>query len=375
MSLTDIKIKSLRPREKRYYVPDGRGLYIAVMPTGEKYWYAREYADGKETKRSLGRYPDISLKQARELKHAQREIVPRSVTFADAAKEWIEKKHAQTVTEGTCRHTQMMLNKHAMPALGDKPLIGISPRDIYELILQKRETAPHSATHTLGAIRAVYDYAFASGLCDTNPAAQISRALPPAPKKINLSVIRTPEEASAVFAKIAAIKNERIRLYLMLLAHVFTRPSELREARWAEFDIESATWSIPAERMKMRRAHTVPLTRQTLTILRTLRELSPKSAVLFNAEKTQKDDRTMTGAAVMKTLHRAGLKKGIFTPHAFRGFASTTLNEHGFPADVIELQLAHTDKNAVRAIYNKALHMEERRSMMQWYSDFIDTLI
>lgn len=375
MSLTDIKIKSLRPREKRYYVPDGRGLYIAVMPTGEKYWYAREYADGKETKRSLGRYPDISLKQARELKHAPREIVPHSVTFADAAKEWIEKKHAQTVTEGTCRHTQMMLNKHALPALGDKPLIGISPRDIYELILQKRETAPHSATQTLGAIRAIYDYAFASGLCETNPAAQISRALPPAPKKINLSVLRTPEDAKNVMAAIGTIKNERIRLYLLTLARVFTRPSELREARWAEFDLESAIWSIPAERMKMRRAHAVPLSRQTLELLREIRASAPNSQMLFPPIKAQNDNEAMRSNSVLRSLHKAGLRKGIFTPHAFRGFASTTLNEHGFPADIIELQLAHTDKNAVRAIYNKALHMEERRSMMQWYSDFIDTLI
>lgn len=369
--LSELKIKSLKPKKKRYLVCDGQGLYIAVMPTGEKYWYVRLWENGHERKVSIGHYPDISLKAARELKHTAasrvRDALPK---FGDVLEQWFSIRYAPSVAPRTASAARRRINRHLLPAMYGRNIGDIKPVDVLDVVRPIMIRTPRMGLSIKYIISQVFQFAIASGIVEWNPAEQISGALPTPPQYRHYSTIRTEEEARALMRAVRGYTLSPImRLYLLLLAYTFPRPSELREAEWAE--IEGDTWTIPARRMKARREHVVPLSTQARALFDEVRRLTQHPVYCFVLPYRT---RPMTDTAASVTMRALGYGTGRATPHSFRGMASTLLNERGWPPDVIERQLSHVQHNAVRAAYNRAEYLPQRREMMQAWADYLDTL-
>ncbi|MBQ9527257.1 MAG: tyrosine-type recombinase/integrase [Fretibacterium sp.] len=374
MPLTELKIKNLKPRDRRYLVGDGQGLYIAVMPTGEKYWYYRTWENGRERKRSLGRYPDIGLKEARELKYSAKGGEKEKLSLlSDVAEKWFETRCVPANTPRVLADKRSRLDRYVLAQFGGRDIRSISQQEIVAHVRKLQDARGVRLGQCVkGMISQIFRYALASGLCEWNPAAQIAEALSPYRVSMHRSTIRTEGQARELLLAIDGYDgNPVVRLALLLLAHTFVRPGELRLARWPELDFEKKQWRIPAKRMKMRREHIVPLSRQAVELFCELRGVvrHPEFCFIMPCRKTP-----MSATLMPKAMISLGYGEGRATPHSFRGMASTLLNEHGFPPDVIERQLAHAETNAVRAAYNRAEYMEERRKMMQWWSDYLDRL-
>ena len=371
--LTELKIKNLKPREKRYLVSDGQGLSITVMPSGEKYWYVRTWDHGKETKRVLGRYPDIGLKEARALRHTAEMRKDTPVIFSDIAEEWFKTRYATMNRPSTVRDTRGRLDKYILPAFGGRDAKNITPRDILLHVRSIQEKAPNQGARVRTLLSQIFRYAIAAGLVDWDPAAQVRGALPPLPPEQHRATVTDAASAAALLRTIDEYKgNQIVRLGLLLLAYTFVRPSEMRCAEWSEIDFNSMLWAIPAERMKMKREHVVPLSTQAVVLFHQLRRLSSHPVYCFALPS---NDKPISKTTFSVTMCRLGYGVGKATPHSFRGMASTLLNENGFPPDVIERQLAHVEKNAVRAAYNHAEYLPERRKMMQWWADYLERLV
>ena len=373
MKLTELKIKNLKPKKTRYYVSDGGGLTLAVMPTGEKYWYRRSWKDGKETKFSLGHWPEISLKQARELNYTQKHPQKDApVLLSTVAADWWEARCAHTLAPNTLKMKRYFLDKHILPALGARDIKTLTPQDALAFVRGVQSHSPTVGHRVKGVLSQIFQYALAAGLCEWNPAQQIAGALIPAPPAQHWSVVQTEDAARDVLRAIDGYSLNRIvRLALLLLAYTFVRPGELRLAQWTEINAEKAEWRIPKERMKTRVEHVVPLSSQALALFQELRALTRHPVYCFAFPLSS---RPFAAGALSDAFRRLGYGKGKMTPHGFRGMASTLLNENGFSPDVIERQLAHVERNAVRAAYNRAEYMDERRRMMQWWGDCLDQL-
>ena len=373
VALSELKIKNLKPRDKRYLVSDGQGLYIAVMPTGEKYWYHRTWENGHEHKRSLGRYPDVSLKEARELKYKpQAQPGAKPELFGPVLEDWFKSRYMPSCSEKRAKETRSVINRFVSPALSTRPLKEITPREVFELVNPINEKSTFVGHHVKSIITAVFKYAVATGLCEWNPAAQISGALAPHRSERHFSTVQNEAQARALMQSIYASKCKPVfRIALLLLAHTFVRPGEIRFAEWNEIDFASSEWRIPAEKMKMKRPHIVPLSPQSVSLFQELRGMVMHPVYCFVLPF---NDNPIGSVSLNQVMYRLDYD-GKATPHSFRGMASTLLNEHGFPSDVIERQLAHAETNAVRAAYNRAEYMDERRKMMNWWSDYLDSLI
>ena len=374
MPLTELKIKNLKPRKSRYLVSDGHGLSIAVMPTGEKYWWLRSWENGKERKVSLGRYPDVGLKQARELRYAPAAPkAPAAVPLSQVAEDWYQTRCVPVDAPHTLAAKRSRLDRFILPALGGLDITQIKPQALLALLRKIQEDrGPTTGARARMILSQIFQYAIAAGLCEWNPAQQLAGALIPLPPPRHLSVIRTEDEARAVLRAVGGYERNPIaRLGLLLLAHTFVRPGELRLAQWPEVDFDAAEWKIPAARMKMRVEHVVPLSTQACALFSELRALTRRPVWCFALPLSAKP---IGKTFLSNALRRLGYGQGKMTPHGFRGMASTLLNENGFPPDVIERQLAHTERNAVRAAYNRAEHLDERRRMMQWWGDYLDGL-
>lgn len=372
MALTELKVKNLKPKDKRYLVNDGQGLYIAVMPSGEKYWYYRTREDGRDLKHSLGRYPDVSLKQARELRYTLKnpQKVP-AVPFGPVLEEWFTARCLPTCSESVVRQTRSRIDRFILPALAHRNIREITAREVFELVRPINEKYATTGQSVQSIISRVFRYAIASGLCEWDPAAQLSGALTPYRVTRHRSTIQTETQAHDVLLKIDAYGGSPVfRLALLLLAYTFVRPSELRLAQWPELDFDKAEWHIPAERMKMRREHVIPLSPQALSLFQKLRGVVTHPLWCFALPFK---DKPVGRGMLPYVMCRLGLKD-IATPHSFRGMASTLLNEHGFMPDVIERQLAHAPGNAVRAAYNRAEYLDDRRRMMDWWGSYLDGL-
>ena len=375
MALSELKIKALKPKDKRYFVGDGQGLYIAVMPTGEKYWYYRTWENGRETKRSLGRYPDISLKQARELKYSAKGNKKETPTvLADVAEDWFAARCAPALCPRALRDNRSRLEKYILRVFGERDILSITPPEIAAYTKKIQETKGlHVGLRVNYMLSRIFRYAIASGICEWNPAAQIADVLVPYHIAAHRSTIQTEQQARSVMKNIDAYPgNPIVRLGLLLLAYTFVRSGEMRLAEWSEVDFTRKEWRIPAARMKMKREHIVPLSAQAVALFSELREVTQHPIYCFVLPFKNKPMATTSFANAMV---RMGYGTGTATPHSFRGMASTLLNEHGFAPDVIERQLAHAETNAVRAAYNRAEYMEERRKMMDWWGNYLDCLI
>ncbi len=381
--LTDVAIKRLQPKEKRYMLSDSNGLYIEVLPSGKKYWRVRVTVDGYEYRRSLGQYPSVSLKDARrcrdkiKLKLAIGENpfeTKRGKSFEAVAKDWLEKKVFPIRTQNHIRTVTSRLDRLVLPYIGQMPIKSITPPEVLTLLRRIEERGTYETAHrVLQICGQVFRYGIAIGEAERDITADLRGALIPV-KPNRYPTITDPVEIGALMRAIEGLNGSLIvRCALQLQAYTFVRPGELRKAEWVEFDLQGQEWRIPAEKMKMKRLHIVPLSDQAISVLKEIYPVTGlRSKYIFPTVRDP--NRPMSDATANAALRRLGYEKEKFTGHGFRSMASTILNEHGWPSDVIERQLAHIERNAVRAAYNHAEYLDQRREMMSWWGSWLESL-
>jgi integrase len=392
MALTDSAVRAAKPRDKEYKLADGGGLYLLVTPSGGRLWRLKFRVLGIEKKLAIGRYPDVSLGEARKARDAAREVVgaggdpaaakrrqrvaakvAAGITFGDVAREYIDKVEREgrsTATVSKLRWVRELL----LPSIGNRPVDQIEPHEVLA-VLKHQEAAGtlETAKRTRAFASRVFRYAVATTRAKTDPASLLLGAVA-APKPKHLAAIVEAKRAGDLLRAIDAYSGQpATRFALALLPHVFVRPGELRQAEWSEIDLGTAVWRIPAERMKKRREHIVPLSRQSLAILEQARALSGDGRYVFPA--IGKRDRPLSENTITLALRRMGFGVEEMTAHGFRAMASTLLNESGkWSPDAIERALAHKDGDNVRAAYHRGAHWQERVAMAQWWSDHLDAL-
>lgn len=387
--LTDTSIKNAKPGEKARKLSDEKGLVLLVNPNGSKWWRFRYRFDGKEKMLGFGVYPEVTLKEAREKRDEARKILRNGIdpsqakkaqkasdsgadSFETIAREWFA-KFSPTWTPSHGDRILRRLERDIFPWIGKRPIGEIKAPELLTVLrrIEERgavETA-HRASQNCGQ---VFRYAVATGRAERDPTGDLRGSIPPTKQKHHAS-ITDPREIGALLRAIDAYEGGLIvRCALRLAPLVFVRPGELRKAQWSEINWDKSEWVIPAERMKMREKHIVALSRQSLEILRELQPLTGDGKYLFPSPRTS--DRPMSDNAILSALRRMGYTGDQMTGHGFRSMASTLLNEQGWHRDAIERQLAHAERDSIRAAYNYAEHMPERRRMMQSWADYLGEL-
>lgn len=392
MPITHVAIVNAKPREKPYRLFDGRGLYLEISPSGGRWWRFKYRFDGKEKRLSLGVYPDVSLKEARDhLDDVRRKLragidpgaerkiqgtvfqaPPSGATFETVAREWFG-KHSPSWAPGHGDKIIRRLELNIFPWLGAKPIADIKPLELLGAVQRIEQRGANETAHrALQNCGRVFRYAVATGRAERDITRDLLGALAPVVERHHASIV----EPKAVGALLRAIDGYAgsliVRCALRLAPLVFVRPGELRMAEWEEFNLDEGEWRIPAARMKMRAPHFVPLSTQAVEILRELQPLTGKQRFVFPGERSH--DRPMSNNTVNAALRRLGYSSEQMTGHGFRSMASTLLNEQGWHPDAIERQLAHQEQNEIRAAYNYAKHLPERRKMMQAWSEYLDRL-
>jgi integrase len=389
MKLTDTKVKNARAGDREIKLADGQGLYLLITPRGGKLWRWKYRFNGKEKKMSFGVYPDVSLAQARDLRHeAAKLLVSNLDPMAERKAEKIEteRRHANSF-EGVAlawhEHwkngknpdhaagVKLRLKRDVFPAIGHLPMEKIEAPEIVALVKKvEARGAREIAVRCLGSISQVFRYGIAHGLAQRNPAADIKpsdilKAVP----VVNMARVEA-DELPTLLRRIEMYEGSPVtRLALKLMALTFVRTSELIEARWEEFDCKKRLWIIPKERMKMPSPHHVPLASQTIDALEMLHSITGHGSLLFPGDWSTV--KTMSKNTILEALYRMGYR-GKMTGHGFRGVASTILHEHGFEHEHIELQLAHMKRDEVSAAYDYSKHLAKRREIMQWWADYLD---
>jgi len=380
LPLTDSKIKALKPREKPYLAFDGQGLVLEVTPLGHKLWRLR----GKKYNRSLGAYPGVSLVAAREKAAEMRQLIragldpsatsPSEMPFAKLAGQWREKFMGPPLAPATVKRKTYVLEKHILPALGALPLAEITPAAILDRLLRPLEARGllETALRAREMTGAIFRFGIASALTDKDPTFNLLGAIkPPTPK--HHPGITDPARLGELLRAMDDYRgNLLVRFALRFLPLIFVRPGELTRWRWEEIDQGKNMWTIPAPKMKMRLPHVVPLARQCLDLLGELEAFSGPAGFLF--PNIRHRDRPMSENTLNAALRAMGFGPDEVVAHGFRTTASTLLNERGYRPDLIERQLSHVEKNAVRGAYNRAEFLDERRAMMQAWADYLDEL-
>jgi integrase len=356
-----------------------------IHPSGGRWWRLKYRYAGKEKKLSLGVYPDVGLKLAREKRDAERRVLGAGAdpsaarrtaraaidsTFRAVATEWLAR---QNLSAATHDKATWQLEHQLFPDLGDKSIREIGAPDLLA-VLRKIEVRGKIETAHRVKQRAsqVFRYAVATGRSDRDPAADLRGALTPLKPK-NRAAVTQPVKVGELMRALHGYSGHPVtHAALRLAPYVFVRPGEIRAAEWAELDLEAAEWRIRADRMKMREAHIVPLSTQAVAVLREIQPLTGTGKYVFPSLRSPK--RCMSENTITAALRRLGYSGDEMTAHGFRAMASTLLNEQGFPPDVIELQLAHKERNKVRAANNRAQRLAERRKMMQAWADYLDGL-
>ncbi len=387
--LTPSAVKNAKPKAKPYKLADERGMYLLVRPNGGKLWrfdYRRPGTKKRNTL-SLGVYPDVSLKKARERRDEARkkladgidvgeqrkaEAVAAAGTFEAVAVEWVSRwqtgKAAITISK-----VRSLIATHLLPYLGPRPLASIEPPELLACLRRVEATGRGETAHRCKQVaHALFAYGIACGYCTRNPAADIGRALTPARTEHRAAIVKPERFGELLRAMDAYGGSPVVRAGLQLLALTFVRPGELRRAEWVEFDLDNARWEIPAERMKMRREHIVPLAAQAVAILRELHPLTGSSRYVFPSERGH--NRPISENTLGAALRTLGYPPTVHVPHGFRSSASTMLNEMGFKPEIIEAQLAHAKKDRIAGIYNRARYLPERTTLMTAWADYLDTL-
>lgn len=390
--LTDIRVKTAKPQAKLYKLTDERGLHLSVYPNGSKLWHLRYRIEGKERTASLGKYPEVSLAEARDKRDQMRKLIANDIDPVQSQKAAKEaKKLAQTNSfeavartwfEGwsaarSPRHAEYVIRRleaDVFPVIGSRPIAEIKAPELVKMMkaIQHRG-ALDIAKRCYQMTGQVFRHAVAHGIAERNPASDIKPSdILPSRRQTNYARVEA-RELPALLRAIEAYQGTPVtRLAMKLMTLTFVRTSELIGARWAEFDLQAGQWRIPAERMKMRTEHIVPLSLQAIQILQILHGITGHSELLFPGERDH--GKPMSNNTILKAIERMGYK-GRMTGHGFRGLASTVLHEQGFDHAHIELQLAHQERNAVSAAYNHATYIKQRAKMMQWWGDYLEHLL
>lgn len=390
--LTQLQITSAKPKAKPYTLPDGQGLALFIQPTGSKLWRLRYRFLGKARTLHLGSWPTVTLADAREKCREARKAVAEGIdpvlekkrariaaqfsiasTFKDVAREWVEKCEREGRAPVTLEKIRWLLGM-AYPIIGSHPINAITPIEALTVLRKVEGKGRYeSARRMRSVLSRVFRYGIATARCDRDVAADLRGALT-TPRTKHHGAITDPTEVGILLKSIDRYDGQDItRIALRMAPHVFVRPGELRKAEWSEFDLERAIWSIPAEKMKMRRSHRVPLSRQVLALLEELQELSGHRQYLFPCFGRPRGP--MSECGMNQALRRIGYTTGEMTPHGFRAMAATLLNEMGtWNPDAIERQLAHQEPSSVRRAYARGEYWDERVAMMQHWSDYLDGL-
>ncbi|WP_066591810.1 tyrosine-type recombinase/integrase [Sphingomonas pruni] len=389
--LTTVQIRALKPQARPYKVPDSGGLFLLVQPTGALLWRFRYKVFGVERKLSLGTFPEVSLQQARRLrdnaradveeggdpaaekrqKRLQAELAAKT-TFELVATEYIQKMEREGRSPATIKKARWFLE--LLGGIAKRPIASITPHELLDVLKRVERRGHHETAVRLRAFAGrIFRYGFATLRTEKNPA-DILRGALTLPQVRHHAAIVEPKKVGELLRAIEDYNGRPETLYALRLApHVFLRPGELRQAKWSEIDFADKVWRVPAERMKMKQAHAVPLSRQVLFILQDLRSLARSSEFLFPALHTTL--RPISENTMNVALRRLGFEHDEMTSHGFRALASTLLNESGlWHPDAIERALAHGERDRVRAAYHRGAHWDERVRMAQWWSDYLDQL-
>ncbi|GGA14188.1 tyrosine-type recombinase/integrase [Dyella caseinilytica] len=390
MSLTDTGIRKAKPSDKPQKLADGGGLYLLLNPNGSRWWRYKFRFEGKEKLLSLGTYPETSLAEARDRHAAARKQLQAGIdpgahrkaekvagveraanSFAVVAEEWLAKQ--QNMSAATLEKARWTFDSLVNPWIGSRPISEIDAPEMLKVLQRIEERGAHETAHrTKQRCGQIFRYAIATGRARHDPTADLRGALTPAKVK-HRAAITDPAKMGELLRAIDGYTGGLVvRTALKLAPLLFVRPGELRQAEWKEFDLDVGQWRIPANKMKMREPHIVPLPDQAVSTLQELQPLTGRSQYVFPGERSRQ--RPMSDAAINAALRRMGFDKDTMTGHGFRAMASTRLNEMGWSADVIERQLAHAERNKVRAAYNRAQYLTERKSMMQAWADYLDGL-
>lgn len=394
MKLTDTKLKSLKPTGKIQKFSDGGGLYIHVSPVGGKLWRFFYRFNGKQKTLALGKYPEVSLAEARKKREEARVLVAQGVdpsaykrkikaataadaadmahTFEAVARDWFSKK-CTAWTEGHQKKILSRLENQLFPYIGGRPITGLDAADYMAALRRAEERGAIETAHRLAQLCGqVTRFARIGGIVKHDAAAGLVEALAHV-QTTHYAAITSPLELGYLLRAIDAYQGEPAICHaLRILPYVFVRSGELRGMQWEEVDLDAGEWIIPAGRMKMRRPHVVPLSRQVVKLLRSMQDHSGAYALVFPSATSS--TRCVSDMGLLNALRRMGYGKEQMTVHGFRTTASTLLNEQGYNRDWIEAQLAHAEKNAIRDAYNRAEYLPERRKMMQEWADYLDSL-
>ena len=391
MALTDFQIKNLKYTGKPMKIADGGGLYLYLSASGKKLWRLGYYFERRARVLSFGEYPVVTLQKAREKRMEAKQLLADGIDpgeqrkivkeeqisevkdmFRNIALEWFEAR----TTDFTEKHrgtVMYRMEKYIFPVIGNEHIARMEALDILKVIQPIEQKGQNeTARRLLQIIGQIYRFAVITGRAKRNPVTDLSGAIRPRkvthraaitePKKV-AQLLRNIDDYEGYFPIVCALKLGPL---------VFVRPTELRAAEWTEFDFETSEWRIPATRMKMKQMHIVPLSRQAVSILKELQEFSGSRKLLFPSIRAA--TRPLADATVLNAIRRMGYTKDEMCTHGFRSLASTLLNELGYNRDWIERQLAHGERNDVRAAYNYAEYLPERRRMMQEWADYLDKL-
>lgn len=389
--ITDIQLKNSKPKDTDYTITVDKGLSLLVKATGSKLWRFRYTYRNKRNMISMGKYPQVTMKQARTQLEQYQELLNQDInpatykktktsekkaekTFKEVALEWHRKKYKGVQS----RYNDLViarLENHAFPVIGNVPIKSIDAPMMYNLIEAVQDTGKiQTGKRVNGICSMIFRHGVVKGYC-TRDVTQDYKGQIETAKSKHLPTLTNTDEIAEFLQDIQNYNGKIIsKTALQISPYVFLRPGELALSKWEFIDFEKNHWLIPAECMKMNREHLVPFPKQVRKLLRLLQAVTGESEYIFPSEKDS--TKTMNSETVNKAIRRMenGKYIGRMVSHGFRGMASTILNENKFRSDVIERQLAHVEHNEVRGAYNHAEYLEERTEMMQWYADYLDSL-
>jgi integrase len=389
LALTVTEVKNAKPKDKPYRLFDGGGLYLEIAPSGGKLWRMKYRFAGKEKRLAFGVFPDVSLAEARERREQARKLLAKgqdpgqakkqekaaaeaqTETFELVAREWFAKQKPTWAASHSAR-LMARLERLVFPFVGALPVKDLGAPDLLALgrRIEARGTVD-TAHRVVQIVGQIMRYAVATGRAERNPSADLRGALAPVKAK-HFASLTDPRDVAKLLRVVEEYQGSYVvRCALRLAPLIFVRPGELRRAEWPELDLDGAEWRIPAEKMKMKVQHIVPLSKQAVAILREIHPLTGSGKYVFPGLRP---GRTLSENTLNAALRNLGFAKDEMTSHGFRAMASTILHEQGWSSDVIERQLAHKDRNKVRAAYNHAEHLPERRRMMQAWADYLDAI-
>ncbi|BAZ94070.1 integrase [Thiohalobacter thiocyanaticus] len=392
MPLTDTAIRNAKAGDKARKLFDGGGLYLEVAPSGGKWWRLKYRYGGKEKRLSLGVYPDVSLKDARDRRDEARKLLANDIdpsenrkatkaakveraanSFEAVAREWYA-KHSPNWSANHGDRIIRRLERDIFPWLGGKPVADITAPQLLEVIRRiEQRGALETAHRALGNCGQVFRYAVATGRAERDPTGDLRGALPPV-KGTHFASVTEPKKVAEVLRALDGYEGTLpVRCALRLAPLVFVRPGELRHAEWADIDLDAAEWRYTVK--KTNTPHIVPLSRQAMDILRELHPLTGNGRYVFPSARNPRGDKPMSDNAILAAMRRMGISKEEMSGHGFRAMARTILDEVlGFRPDFIEHQLAHAVRDPNGRAYNRTAHLRERRKMMQKWADYLDKL-